>query len=50
MEVSDSVIVTVLDRVLQEVASRQVEAFEKRCEELQVPEDLIEVANRLKQK
>ncbi|CAJ1936187.1 unnamed protein product [Cylindrotheca closterium] len=49
MEVSDPVIVAVLDQVLQEVAGRQVEAFEKRCEELPLPDDLIEVAKRFKQ-
>lgn len=49
MTVSDPVIVTVLDQILQEVAGRQVEAFEKRCDELPVPVDLIRTAELLKQ-
>ena len=49
MTVSDPVIVTVLDQLLQEVAGRQVEAFEKRCDELPVPVDLIRTAELLKQ-
>lgn len=35
MTVSDPLIVTILDRVLQEVAGRQVDAFEKRCRQLE---------------
>ena len=35
MTVSDPLIVTILDRVLQEIAGRQVEAFEKRCRQLE---------------
>jgi coenzyme Q-binding protein COQ10 len=49
MTVSDPIIVAVLDQVLQEVAGRQVDAFEKRCQELPVPRDLIEAAKLLKQ-
>ena len=49
MTVSDPVIIAVLDRVLQEVAGRQVDAFDKRCRELPMPYDLIEAAKLLKQ-
>jgi ribosome-associated toxin RatA of RatAB toxin-antitoxin module len=49
LTVSDPMIVAVLDKVLQEVAGRQVAAFEKRCKELPVPYDLIEAAKYLKQ-
>jgi hypothetical protein len=49
MTVSDPVIVAVLDQVLQGVAGRQIEAFEKRCGELPLPVDLIEAAKLLKQ-
>ena len=48
MTVSDPVIVTVLDQVLQQVAGRQVEAFEKRCEEKPLPINLIRAAELLK--
>jgi hypothetical protein len=48
MTVSDPVIVAVLDQVLQQVAGRQIEAFEKRCE-LPLPVGLIERAKLLKQ-
>jgi coenzyme Q-binding protein COQ10 len=34
MTVSDPIIVSIIDRVLQEVAGRQVDAFEKRCQTL----------------
>lgn len=34
MTVSDPVVAGVLDKVLQEVAGRQVEAFEKRCQQI----------------
>lgn len=44
MTVSDPWIVSILDRILQQVASRQVEAFEKRCHALPIPHDLIEAA------
>ena len=49
MEVSDPIIVAVLDQVLQDVAGRQVDAFEKRCEELPLPKDLINLASSFKQ-
>ena len=49
MTVSDPVVVAVLDQVLQQVAGRQVEAFEKRCKEVPIPYDLIEAAARLNQ-
>lgn len=49
MTVSDPMIVAVLDQVLQEVAGRQVDAFDKRCQELPLPYDLIEAAKLLKQ-
>jgi ribosome-associated toxin RatA of RatAB toxin-antitoxin module len=49
LTVSDPLTVTVLDKVLEEVAVRQVAAFEKRCEELPLPYDLIEAAKCLKQ-
>jgi len=39
MTVSDPVIVATLDMVLEEVAGRQVEAFEKRCQEIPYYED-----------
>ena len=44
MTVSDPWIVSILDRILQQVASRQVDAFEKRCHALPLPFDLIEAA------
>jgi ribosome-associated toxin RatA of RatAB toxin-antitoxin module len=44
MTVSDPWIVSILDRILQQVASKQVEAFEKRCQALPIPHDLIEAA------
>jgi coenzyme Q-binding protein COQ10 len=34
MTVSDPIIVSIIDRVLQEVAGRQVDAFEQRCQKL----------------
>jgi ribosome-associated toxin RatA of RatAB toxin-antitoxin module len=49
MMVSDPFIVANFDQMLQEVAGRQVDAFEKRCQELHVPHDLIEAAKLLKQ-
>jgi coenzyme Q-binding protein COQ10 len=49
MTVSDPVIVSILDRVLEQVALRQVEAFEKRCHELPIPYDLIEAAKQFRQ-
>ncbi|KAG7352693.1 polyketide cyclase / dehydrase and lipid transport domain containing protein [Nitzschia inconspicua] len=42
MTVTDPVVVGILDTVLLQVAGRQVEAFEKRCEELPWPDELIE--------
>ena len=44
MTVSDPVIVAVLDQVLQQVAGRQVEAFDQRCQEIPIPYDLLEAA------
>ncbi len=44
MTVSDPFIVSILDQVLEQVASRQVDAFAKRCQELPIPYDLIEAA------
>ena len=38
---SDPIIVGTLDRVLQEVAGRQVAAFEKRCREVPFEADII---------
>jgi coenzyme Q-binding protein COQ10 len=49
MTVSNPVIVNVLDTVLQQVAVRQVDAFEKRCLEIAMPTHLIEAAKTLKQ-
>jgi len=49
MTVSDPVIVSILDRVLEQVATRQVAAFEKRCQELPIPYDLIESAKKFRQ-
>jgi ribosome-associated toxin RatA of RatAB toxin-antitoxin module len=40
MTVRDPVIVATLDNVLQQVAQKQVDAFEKRCQELPLPSDL----------
>lgn len=37
---SDPIIIQALDRVLEQVAGQQVRAFEKRCGELPIPEDL----------
>jgi coenzyme Q-binding protein COQ10 len=34
MTVTDPIIVNIIDRVLSEVAGRQVDAFEKRCQDL----------------
>ena len=47
--VSDPFTVSILDRVLEQVAVRQVEAFEMRCLELPLPYDLIEAAKRFRQ-
>jgi ribosome-associated toxin RatA of RatAB toxin-antitoxin module len=44
MTVSNPAVIAILDKVLMEVAGRQVEAFDKRCQELQWPIDLIEQA------
>ena len=41
MTVSDIMIAQVLDQLLETVASRQVEAFDKRCQEIPIPDDLI---------
>lgn len=40
MSVSDPLVCGVLDQVLSEVAGRQVASFEKRCQELPLPNDL----------
>lgn len=40
MTVSDAMIAQVLDKILEEVAGHQVEAFDKRCREIPVPADL----------
>ncbi|CAB9527052.1 Polyketide cyclase / dehydrase and lipid transport [Seminavis robusta] len=40
MTVADPMIVGILDRVLEEVAIRQIEAFEKRCHEIPLPPEL----------
>jgi ribosome-associated toxin RatA of RatAB toxin-antitoxin module len=48
MTVSDPLIVAVLDKVLREIAGRQVEAFDKRCQELPMPFGLIEAAAKLR--
>lgn len=41
MTVSDPVIAQVLDKVLKEVAERQVAAFAQRCKQIPPPADLI---------
>jgi ribosome-associated toxin RatA of RatAB toxin-antitoxin module len=38
--VSDPIVASVLDNVLQDVAVRQIEAFDKRCQEITWPSDL----------
>jgi ribosome-associated toxin RatA of RatAB toxin-antitoxin module len=40
MTVSDPMISQVLDKVLEQVAGRQVRAFEERCKEIPLPPDL----------
>ena len=49
MTVSDPVIVAVLDQVLQQVASRQVQAFEQRCQDIPIDYSLIEAAKQFRQ-
>jgi ribosome-associated toxin RatA of RatAB toxin-antitoxin module len=49
MTVSDPVIVAVLDQVLQQVASRQVQAFEQRCQDIPIDYGLIEAAKHFRQ-
>jgi ribosome-associated toxin RatA of RatAB toxin-antitoxin module len=44
--VSDPVVASILDNVLQEVAVRQIEAFDKRCQEITWPSDLQQDNNR----
>jgi coenzyme Q-binding protein COQ10 len=46
MTVTDPVIVRILDTVLMQVAGHQVEAFDRRCQELPWPEQLIADAER----
>jgi ribosome-associated toxin RatA of RatAB toxin-antitoxin module len=41
MTVTDPVIIRILDTVLMQVAGRQVEAFDKRCQDLPWPEQVI---------
>jgi hypothetical protein len=48
MTVSDPLIVAVLDQVLQEIAGRQVEAFDKQCQELPMPFELLEASAKLR--
>jgi coenzyme Q-binding protein COQ10 len=40
LTVSDPLIVSVLDQVLQTVAGQQVDAFEKRCQQVPLPPEL----------
>ena len=42
MTVSDPIIVNVLDQVLENVAGRQVEAFEKRCQDIPIPQAVLD--------
>ena len=46
MTVSNPAVIAILDKVLMQVAGHQVEAFDKRCQELEWPMDLIEQAER----
>ena len=41
MTVSDPLIASILDRVLEQVATSQIEAFDKRCQEIPWPPDLL---------
>jgi ribosome-associated toxin RatA of RatAB toxin-antitoxin module len=43
MTVSDPFIIATLDEVLKQVAGRQVEAFEKRCRQVPVPNDILDL-------
>jgi coenzyme Q-binding protein COQ10 len=47
LTVSDPIIVRALDKVLQTVAGRQVEAFEKRCHQVPIPKDILDAGGRL---
>ena len=40
MTVRDPAIAQILDRILKTVAQRQVEAFDQRCKEISLPEDI----------
>jgi len=40
MTVSDPMIIQVLDAILKSVAEKQVEAFDQRCREISLPEDI----------
>eukprot|EP00566_Odontella_aurita_P023163 CAMPEP_0113579630 /NCGR_PEP_ID=MMETSP0015_2-20120614/30180_1 /TAXON_ID=2838 /ORGANISM="Odontella" /LENGTH=127 /DNA_ID=CAMNT_0000483641 /DNA_START=147 /DNA_END=527 /DNA_ORIENTATION=+ /assembly_acc=CAM_ASM_000160 len=40
MSVSDPIIVAALDKVMEEVAGRQISAFEKRCEDVLTSEKI----------
>jgi coenzyme Q-binding protein COQ10 len=46
MSVSDPVVAQALDRVLQEVAGRQVAAFEKRCREIPIRDEDLGLSNQ----
>mmetsp|Transcript_19556 Transcript_19556/g.34389 ORF Transcript_19556/g.34389 Transcript_19556/m.34389 type:complete len:244 (-) Transcript_19556:29-760(-) len=48
MTVSDPVVVAILDKLLMQVAGHQVEAFEKRCQQLPLPLELIQQVEQLK--
>lgn len=42
MAVSDPVIIATLDQVLREVAERQVDAFDRRCQQVPYSQDLLQ--------
>ena len=46
MTVSNPAVMAILDQVLMQVAGHQVEAFDKRCQELDWPMELIRQAER----
>lgn len=46
MTVTDPLVIGILDTVLMQVAGRQVEAFDQRCQELPWPEKLLERIQR----
>lgn len=49
MTVSDPIVVSVLDKVLKEVAGRQVSAFEKRCKVVPIEAEDVDPATDEKQ-